>query len=50
MRVERSVQFEPALRAALARSDGTLIEIMLSEQVITTRSTLEAIETQAAGR
>ncbi len=50
VRVERTEQFEPALRAALARSDGTLIEIMLSEQVITTRSTLEAIETQAAGR
>ncbi|HNE60005.1 MAG TPA: thiamine pyrophosphate-binding protein [Ottowia sp.] len=50
VRVERTEQFEPALRAALARSDSTLIEIMLSEQVITTRSTLEAIETQAAGR
>ena len=50
VRVERTEQFEPALRAALARSDGTLIEIMLSEQAITTRSTLEAIETQAAGR
>ena len=49
-RVERTEQFEPALRDALARKEGTLIEIMLSEQVITTRSTLEAIETQAAGR
>ncbi|QTD43976.1 thiamine pyrophosphate-binding protein [Ottowia testudinis] len=43
-RVERTEQFEPALRAALARAEGTLIEVMLSDQVITTRTTLDAIE------
>ena len=43
-RVERTEQFEPALREALAREQGTLIEVMLSEQVITTRTTLDAIE------
>ena len=43
-RVERTEQFEPALRAALARPEGTLIEVMLSEQIITTRGTLDAIE------
>ncbi len=44
VRVERTDQFEPALRDALARSEGTLIEVMLSEQIITTRVTLDAIE------
>ena len=43
-RVERTEEFEPALRAALARDTGTLIEVMLSEQIITTRTTLDAIE------
>ena len=43
-RVERTEQFEPALRDALARQQGTLIEVVLSEQVITTRTTLDAIE------
>ena len=43
-RVERTEHFEPALREALAREQGTVIEVMLSEQVITTRTTLDAIE------
>ncbi len=43
-RVERTEQFEPALKAALARASGTLIEVMLSDQVITTRTTLDKIE------
>ncbi len=46
-RVMRTAEFEPALRAALARPEGTLIEIVLDPQVITTRGTLGAI-TQAA--
>ena len=49
-RVERTEDFEPALVAALARSQGTLIEVLLSEQVITTRSTLDAIRQQALAR
>ncbi len=47
-RVERTEEFEPALRAAIARDNGTVIEVMLSEQVITTRITLEVIESQGA--
>ena len=46
-RVESTDQLEPALRAALARSNGTLIEVMLSDQVITTRTTLDKIENAA---
>ena len=43
-RVERTEQFESALQAALQRPQGTLIEVMLSEQIITTRTTLDKIE------
>lgn len=46
-RVTRTEEFEPALRAAVARAEGTLIEIMLDPEVITTRGTLTAI-TEAA--
>ena len=47
VRITRTDEFEPELLAALARSEGTLIEVMLEPDVITTRSTLSAI-TQAA--
>jgi acetolactate synthase-1/2/3 large subunit len=47
VRIAQTNDFEPALLAALARSQGTLIEVMLDPQVITTRGTLDAI-TQAA--
>ena len=50
VRVERTEQFEPALRDALARQQGTLIEVVLSEQVITTRTTLDAIENKAGAK
>ncbi|MEK9804559.1 MAG: thiamine pyrophosphate-dependent enzyme, partial [Curvibacter sp.] len=46
-RVTRTEQFEAEVRAALARPEGTLIEVMLDPEVITTRGTLGAI-TQAA--
>jgi acetolactate synthase-1/2/3 large subunit len=49
-RVERTEQFEPALRAALARETGTLIEVMLDPEVITTRGTLSAIRDNALKR
>ncbi len=49
-RVERTEQFEPALRAALARDTGTVIEIMLDPEVITTRGTLSAIRENALKR
>jgi acetolactate synthase-1/2/3 large subunit len=47
VRITQTDEFESALLAAMARSQGTLIELMLDPQVITTRGTLDAI-TQAA--
>ena len=47
VRITRTAEFEPELLAALARPQGTLIEVMLDPDVITTRGTLSAI-TQAA--
>jgi acetolactate synthase-1/2/3 large subunit len=47
VRITATAQFEPELLAALARPQGTLIEILLDPEVITTRGTLGAI-TQAA--
>jgi len=49
-RIERTADFEPALRAALARETGTLIEVMLDPEVISTRSTLSAIRDNAMRR
>ena len=46
-RVERTEQVEPALRAALTRETGTVIEVMLDPEVITTRGTLSAIRENA---
>jgi len=48
-RVTHTAEFEPELVAALARDQGTLIEVMLDPDVITTRGTLGAI-TEAALR
>ncbi len=41
--IRRTAEFEPALLAALARPQGTLIEVALDPQVISTRGTLQAI-------
>ena len=49
-RVTQTAQFEPALLAALARPEGTLIEIVLDPEVITTRATLQAIQQAALQR
>jgi acetolactate synthase-1/2/3 large subunit len=46
-RITRTEEFEPALLAALERQQGTLIEVMLDAEVISTRGTLSAI-TEAA--
>lgn len=43
VRVARTEQFEPALRAALQREQGTLIEVLLDPEVLTTRRTLSQI-------
>jgi acetolactate synthase-1/2/3 large subunit len=49
-RVHQTAAFEPALREALAAEKGTLIEIVLDPEVITTRGTLSAIRTAAQTR
>jgi acetolactate synthase-1/2/3 large subunit len=47
VRIQKTAQFETALLEALQRAQGTLMEIMLDPEVITTRGTLQAI-TQAS--
>ena len=47
VRIQRSVEFEAELLAALARPQGTLIEVMLEPELISTRGTLGGI-TQVA--
>ena len=47
VRITRTAEFEGELLAALARAEGTLIEVMLDAEVITTRTTLSAITAQA---
>ena len=46
-RITRTAEFEPALLAALARPQGSLIEVMLDPEVISTRGTLSAIRDKA---
>ncbi len=46
-RVTRSAQFEPALLAALARPQGTLIEVVQEPQLISTRATLDDFHSAA---
>ncbi len=43
VRITRSQEFEAQLIAALERAQGTLIELMISPEVISTRGTLSAI-------
>jgi acetolactate synthase I/II/III large subunit len=50
VRITRTAEFEPELVAALERKQGTLIEVMLDPEVITTRGTLSAIRTAALKR
>jgi len=47
VRITRTAEFEAALTEALAREQGTLIEVMLDPEVITTRGTLSAIRDAA---
>jgi len=46
-RITHTAEFESALRRALAAPDGSLIEVMLDVDVITTRGTLAAIRARA---
>ncbi len=47
VRISRTAEFEPELLAALKREQGTLIEVMLDPDVISTRVTLSAITNTA---
>lgn len=47
VRITHTAEFESELLAALARKEGTLIEVTLDPEVITTRGTLSAITRQA---
>jgi acetolactate synthase I/II/III large subunit len=47
LRITRTEEFEPALLAALERGHGTVLELMLDPEVITTRGTLSAIRDAA---
>ncbi|MGC4365867.1 thiamine pyrophosphate-binding protein [Hydrogenophaga sp. R2] len=49
-RVEATAQFEPALQRALQQPGGTVIELMLDADVITTRATLGSIREAALAR
>jgi acetolactate synthase I/II/III large subunit len=50
VRITRTEEFEVQLLAALARAQGTLIEVMLDPEVITTRATLSSITQTAMSR
>ncbi|MEY4645233.1 MAG: hypothetical protein RLZZ596_2064 [Pseudomonadota bacterium] len=50
VRITTSAEFEPQLLAALSRKEGTLIEVMIDVDVITTRGTLTAIRQAAQTR
>ena len=50
VRITHTAEFEAALLAALARPEGTLIEVMLDPEVISTRGTLSAITQTALDR
>jgi acetolactate synthase I/II/III large subunit len=50
VRIDQTAQFEPALQAALAHEGGTLIEVLLDPEVITTRATMATIREAAIQR
>ncbi len=50
VRITRTEAFEPALVQALAREGGTLIEVMIDPEVITTRATLQSIQQAALNK
>jgi acetolactate synthase I/II/III large subunit len=47
VRITRTAEFEPQFVAALERKQGTLIEVMLDPEAITTRATLTSIAAAA---
>ena len=50
VRITRTAEFEPAFVQALASDRGSVIEVMLDPEVITTRATLSAIRDAALKR
>ncbi len=50
VRITKTEEFEAQLLAALERAEGTVIEVMLDPEVITTRGTLSAITKAAEAR
>jgi acetolactate synthase-1/2/3 large subunit len=50
VRITKTAEFEAELVAALARPQGTLIEVMIEQDVISTRGTLTAIRQAALAR
>ena len=50
VRITRTDEFEAELLAALARKEGTVIEVTLDPEVITTRATLSSITQKALDR
>ena len=50
VRITQTAEFEPAFVKALASDRGTVIEVMLDPEVITTRTTLSAIRDAALKR
>lgn len=50
VRITRTAEFEAELLAALARKEGTVIEVTLDPEVITTRGTLSSITQSAQTR
>ena len=50
VRITRTDEFEAELLAALARKEGTVIEVTLDPEVITTRATLSSITQKALTR
>lgn len=48
-RVRRTEEFEPALLAALERKTGSLIELVIDPELLTTRATLSQIRRMAGG-
>ena len=50
VRITRTAEFEVAFKQALAREEGTLIEVMIDEDIITTRGTLSSIRETALAK
>jgi acetolactate synthase-1/2/3 large subunit len=50
VRVAKTEDFEPALRDAIARPEGTVIELIVDPEALTTRTTLSAIRESALKR